>query len=367
MRITFDYRPALRHRTGVGQFAHQLAAALQTCLGPADSLTLFSSSWKDRLARGTLPGARQVDVRVPVSLLNYAWHRLEWPPVEIFTGPVTVAQSFHPLLMPTRRALQFVTIHDLYFLDRPDGTSAEIRRDYPALARAHASRAAGVLVPSAYTKALVESRLGVAPDRIIVCSPGAPDWPQRVEPAVTGPVLCVGTIEPRKNVAGLLRAYEMLVEHTPDAPPLLLAGGVAQGSEAVLADLDRPPLRGRVRHLGYVSDDERLRLYREASILVLPSIDEGFGLPALEAMTIGLPVVAARRGALPELIGEAGLLADPDPAAFATAMATALGDGLLRARMREAGRVRAAAYSWTGSARRVYDAYRRAAADGDRS
>ena len=99
LRILLDYRPALRARTGVGEYVHEIASALARQLGSSDSLTLFSSSWKDRLSAGRVPGAAVVDARVPVRLLNLAWHRLGWPPVERFAGPIDIAHSGHPLLM----------------------------------------------------------------------------------------------------------------------------------------------------------------------------------------------------------------------------------------------------------------------------
>src|SRR5580765_485147 len=110
LRILLDYRPALRARTGVGEYVHEVAAALTRHLGPADVLTLFSSSWKDRLTDGRVAGARIVDAKVPVRLLNFTWHRLGWPPVERFSGPIDIAHSAHPLLMPARHAKQVITI-----------------------------------------------------------------------------------------------------------------------------------------------------------------------------------------------------------------------------------------------------------------
>jgi glycosyltransferase involved in cell wall biosynthesis len=357
VRILMDYRSALRQRTGAGEYVHRLAGALQARLSGSDSLTLFSSSWKDRLEADVVPGARHIDRRVPVSILNLAWHRLEWPPVDWFAGEIDIAQSMHPLLLPARRAAQFVTIHDLYFLDRPDQASAEIRRDYPALAADHARRADGVIVPSEYTKGLIEQRLGVPPERVIVCSPGAPGWPAREEPGSPGPILFVGTIEPRKNVGGLLRAYAALVRDNPDVPVLTLAGRAASviGTDAIV---DGVSLEGRVQRLGYVDDERRLALYRAASMLVLPSFDEGFGLPVLEAMTLGVPVVAARRGSLPEVLGGAGILVEPDDLdGMAAAMRTVLTDPAERRRMTTTGLLRARRYSWDVAARCLYDAY----------
>ena len=354
MRILLDYRSALRHRTGVGEQAHRLAESLVPLLAPDDALTIFSSSWKDRLPPDAVPGARHVDRRIPVRLLNAAWHRLEAPPVEWLAGPHDVTHSLHPLMVPSHRAARVITIHDLYFLDNQERTSAEIRRDYARLAASHARRADAIVVPSEYTRSQVMARFGVDRSRIAVCSPGAPEWTRRVEPPPGGPILFVGTLEPRKNLAGLLKGYARLVDARPDAPPLVVAGKIppeyASAAEANVG--------GRVDYRGYVSDEERLRLYRQASMLMLPSLDEGFGLPALEAMTIGLPVIAANRGSLPEVMAGAGILVEPDdPAAMATAMAHVLSEPATRQRMTEEGVARASTYRWGAMAARVYETF----------
>jgi glycosyltransferase involved in cell wall biosynthesis len=353
-----DYRPALRLRTGVGEYAHQLASALVDVLSREDELVLFSSSWKDRLDPGVLPGATVVDSKVPVKVLNYAWHRLEWPPVEWLAGRVDVAHAMHPLLIPARHAARLVTIHDLYFLDRPEGTTAEIRRDYARLAAHHAQRADAVVVNSSHTADQVQRRLGVEPGRMFVCPPGAPAWTPRTASPPRGPVLFIGTLGPRKNVGRLLKAYEALAGRVPDMPLLLLAGRITSGSAPILAALQRPSLASHVRHIGYVSEDRRERLFREASVLVLPSLDEGFGIPVLEAMTMGVPVVAANRGALPDLLGDAGLLVDPeDEGAIGAAIERLLTDPALAAECARRGRARAEGFTWESSARRLAQAY----------
>ena len=365
VRILMDYRPALRQRTGVGEYVHGLATALAHHLGPEDSLRLFSSSWKDRLAPAAVPGTRQTDLRIPVQLLNLAWHRLEWPPVQWLAGQADIVHSMHPLMIPGRGA-RFITIHDLYFLDRPDHTKAEIRRDYPDLTADHARRADGVIVNSQYTGRQVSERLGVETEKITVCSPGNPGWPRRAEPATPGPIVFVGTLEPRKNLHRLMEAYALLLDRRPDIPDLVLAGAL----DPAARDLFTGPVSlagaiDRIRLTGYVTDDERQRLYREASMLVLPSLDEGFGIPALEAMTIGVPVVASNRGALPEVVGSAGIVVEPDDAeAFAVAIERVLDDAALRRQMSQAGVTRAAQFTWESSAERLYAAYR--AVDGRR-
>ena len=357
MRILLDYRPALRQRTGVGEYAHGLAAALCAILPPGDSLTLFSSSWKDRLSPVSIDRARVSDSRVPVRVLNFAWHRLGWPPVELLAGRADIAHSMHPLMMPSRAA-RIVTIHDLYFLDRPDHASAEIRRDYPRLARDHAHRADAVVVNSEYTRTQVIDRLGLAADRVTVCRPGAPDWSRRPEPASPGHILFIGTIAPRKNAPGLLRAYTQLVSANRHAPELVLAGRMtAEGLQG--AGIDVAAVIDRIRMPGYVGEAAKRDLYARASMLVLPSFDEGFGIPALEAMAMGVPVIGANRGALPEVLGGAGLLIDPDnPETIADAMGRVLDDAALRRRMADAGVARAAQYTWKSSAERLYATYR---------
>lgn len=361
MRVLVDYRPALRQRTGVGEFARALAAALLRVLADGDRLTLFSSSWKDRLQPSPLPGADVVDRRIPVLLLNFAWHRLEWPPVEALAGRIDVAQSVHPLLLPARRAARFVTIHDLDFLDHPERASAEMRRDYPRLVRSHARRADGILVPSAYTASQVVSRLGVEPERLTVFPPVTAEVRPRPEPPAGGPILFVGTLEPRKNVAGLVAGYDRLLAMVPDAPRLVLAGKPTLGADHLV---DAPPaVASRIEARGYVSDEERARLYHAASMLVLPSLEEGFGLPVVEAMAAGLPVIVSNRGSLPEVAGEAALVIDPqDPAALASAMLRVLTEAGLRRQMIESGFRRARSFDAVVAAGRVLAAYRAAAA-----
>lgn len=332
-------------------------------LAPADTLTLFSSSWQDRLARDVVPGAKVVDARVPVSLLNASWHRLGWPPVELFAGGIDVAQSLHPLLMPTRQAAEAITIHDLDFLDHPERTEREIRRDYPALVRAHALRADLVVANSQFTASEIERRLGVARDRLVVCSPGAPAWAPRPTSAPQGPVLFMGTLEPRKNVGLLLKAYARLLADNPTAPELWLAGRATDAAEPWLREMAKAPLAGHVRHLGYVDAHRRYDLYAGASMLVMPSHLEGFGLPVLEAMTVGVPVIVSRRGALPEVVGDAGQIIDPDaPDELTAAMQRYLAHPEKAAVASARGLRRAQAFSWEASAAALREAYEGAVA-----
>ena len=177
-------------------------------------------------------------------------------------------------------------------------------------------------------------------------------------PPVDGHILFMGTLEPRKNVGTLLDAYERLVARYPSAPSLILAGIARPEAAPWLARLARPPLAGRVRHVGYVDRTEQRRLYDQAAALVLPSLEEGFGFPALEAMAVGVPVVASDRGALPEVVGDAGLLVAPDRADdLADALARVLFERRIAETLAARGVTRARQYTWKATADAVISAY----------
>lgn len=367
MRILLDYRPALRQRTGVGEYVHELALALIRGAGPhPDTLTLFSSSWRDRIDRATVPGVILADHRVPVRALNYAWHQWQWPPVEWLTGqPYDVVHAAHPIRIPSRQAAQVVTVHDLDFLRHPERTRGEIRRDYPALAPAHIRAADAVIAVSSHTAADIETLTGRPAASIVIAPLGRPDWPRRLGEPSDGVLLFLGTLEPRKNISGLLDAYERLLARRTavglTTPRLVLAGGAGAGSDVLIGRARSGTLAGQVEITGYVDPDHRIDTYRRALALVMPSHTEGFGLPALEAMTIGVPVVAADRGALPEVLGGAGEVCDASDAdALATAMSRVIDDPTRRNQMREAGWRRAQDFSWTHTADRTRDAWQRA-------
>jgi glycosyltransferase involved in cell wall biosynthesis len=377
MRILLDYRPALKTRSGVGEWVHELARALielgrrRTGSAAPVDLTLFTSSWKDRLspaAREELLGARVVDRRVPVSWLNLSWNRLGWPAVESLAGRgFDVVLSPHPLLLPARGGLKAMTIHDLDFLDHPERTRAEIRRDYPVLVREHAARADLVVVVSEHTAGQVERRLGVPRERMVLCGSGVPAWalatPPRSNPHREGHLLFVGTLEARKNIKGLLDAYRLLVSRMPDAPKLVIVGRETPESADWKDDARTGTLSGRVEIRGYVSETERREAYLGARMLILPSFHEGFGIPALEAMALGIPVVASNRGALPEVVGDAGLLVDPhDASEIAHAIGRVLDDERLSRDCAVRGLRRARDFTWESSAARLLDRLERDAA-----
>lgn len=361
MRILLDYRPALRQRTGVGAYIHETALALAASSPAGESVVLFSASWKDRLSPDVIRALTRVDRRVPVQLLNFSWHRLGLPPVEwLAGGNFDVVQSAHPLLMPSRTAARVVTVHDLDFLDHPERTHGEIRRDYPLLAERHVRSADQVIAVSPDTARQVEARFDVPTTHITVCPPGAPDWaPREALPHRDGCILFVGTLEPRKNLDVLLDAYARLLTHSAATPPLVLAGKVDRTAAGLLERVSRAPFLGRVELTGYVDDTRKRALFDRATVFVLPSHTEGFGLPVLEAMAAGVPVVAANSGALPQTLGDAGERFEPaDAEGLAHLLETIVASPDRQRVMAEAGYRQAARFTWAHTASRTREAWR---------
>src|SRR3972149_3528086 len=171
--IGIDFRPALSRATGVGRYFQGLVSGLQE-IDRGNRYVLPSSSCKERARPETRPANfRLVDRRVPVSVLNALWHRLEFPSFDWLAGSeLDVAHSPTPLRLPSRRARSVVTVHDLFFLDHPEATSREIRRDYAALVRSHVSKAEAILANSRTTADDVAARLDVPLERIHIVHAG---------------------------------------------------------------------------------------------------------------------------------------------------------------------------------------------------
>ncbi len=308
-----------------------------------------------------MPAARIADVQVPVRALVWAWNRMEWPPVEWFAGDHDVVHSQSPMLIPTSAAARVVTIHDLDFLRHPDQMSAEIRRDYPRLARSHATRADAIVVSSRYAAGEVTRELGVTASRVHVCPPGRPEWSAGVaarQAARRGStILFLGTLNLRKNVGTLLEAYARLRAQVDNAPTLVLAGHTTPASARWEARAKEAPLAGHVEITGYVDTTRRIELFANARMLVLPSYEEGFGLPVLEAMACGVPVVVSSRGSLPEVAGGAAEPIDPDDAeAMASAMRALLDDRQAESASQR-GLLQASQYTWAACAAAARGAY----------
>lgn len=360
--VGIDIRPALSRATGVGRYFEGLVSGLQQ-IDSETSYVLFSSSLKERpRPEPRPPNFRLVDRRIPVSVLNALWHRLGVPSFDWLAGsPIDVTHSPTPLRLPSRRARSIVTVHDLFFLDRPEAVSGEIRRDYASLARAHARSADAVLAVSATTAFEVAERFDVPRERIHVVHPGVDERFLAVEPPRNGGVpylLAVATEEPRKNLTTLVEAFAILKRRGFDGT-LTIAGGAGLDTPRILETIGAHGVAREVLRLGYVDARELPSLYRSARILVSPSLGEGFGLPLLEAMATRTPLVASDIPAHREVAKDAAIFVPAtDPEVIASGIESVWTDTALRARLQERGLARVKDFSWVSSAQKTLDLYR---------
>lgn len=267
-----------------------------------------------------------------------------------------------------------VTVHDLSFFRLPEAFPARQGRYLRMATRAAARRADRLVAVSEFTKSEIVSLLGVEADRIIVvpngCDPAFRSYPRheieawRAEQGLPQRfILTVGTLQPRKNLGTLVRAYAELRRGWPAehgrAPNLVVAGGVGWGDADVGGLAQRLGIAPYVHLPGYVPPADLPRYYAAASVFAFPSRYEGFGLPAVEAMASGTPVVASDASSLPEVLGGAGLLVPPDDVAgWAAALGSVLTDESRRAALSVAGIARAERYTWERAAERTADVYR---------
>jgi alpha-1,3-rhamnosyl/mannosyltransferase len=260
-----------------------------------------------------------------------------------------------------------VTVHDVLFLEFPEAyTERGLAFHRRALRRL--SQADLVICPSRAAADALRSLPQELPDRIRVvplgtdmARPAHPDGVLR-ELGIDGRyVVWMGTIEPRKNlqraVAGFLRATND--DRSPDRPKLVLVGPAGWLDRPILQYLEEPAVRARVRRLGQLDPDRQAAVYAGAEALLLPSLGEGFGLPVLEAMACGTPVVTSDRSSLPEVAGDAAVLCDPlDEESIAAALSSVLNDPELADRLRQRGLARASGFTWERTARETAACYR---------
>lgn len=362
MNICIDMRPALSRATGVGVYLQNLVSALSE-LDSQNAYYLFSSSWKERFQ--TYPITKNFhscDHRWPVTLLTYFWNRLSFPSIESFIkAPLDIVHSPTPLMIPSKQAHQITTVHDLYFYFHPEQVIGEMRRDYPDMVYKHCMKSDAIIAVSEYTKSQLVDHLKIASSKIYTVHHGSdPFFSQhqsenevaRVKKTfrITQPYfLFVGSIEPRKNLPTLLEAFEKMKPGTQ----LVLCGPEGWGEDLPSFDSER------VLRTGYVSRVDLRVLYQNAIALIMPSVDEGFGLPLLEAMTAGIPIVASKIPAFCEIGGDAFL---PFPAESATqlliAMESVHSDTAIRDRLIQNGKERIKKFTWQEAAQKTLDIYK---------
>jgi glycosyltransferase involved in cell wall biosynthesis len=366
MNVGIDSHSAEREGEGNATYCRGLISALLNGNGK-DDLTLFAADPAHRFY-GALDGRRPLQtVRVTqgagVARLAFALGRaaaragVDCLHVQYFTplgygGPLVV------------------TIHDLAFLHVPEAFPRGLRVALRVLVPQSLARASHIITDSEFSRRDIANRYGVVSDRITAIPLAAQTGlrPCPVDDAVKvlsryglqpGFVFALGRLNRRKNLGRLIRAAVLLRTSGTADPQVVVAGKPDFGAEQMLKQTGQPSQDRRVRWVGLLPEEDLPAFYSAAAAFVYPSLFEGFGLPILEAMACGTPVIASTRASIPELVGDAGLLVDPeDVEALAAAMGRVLLDRALADELARRGLVRSRQYSWEETARRTLAVYR---------
>ncbi|HYO49391.1 MAG TPA: glycosyltransferase family 1 protein [Chloroflexia bacterium] len=392
MKIAIDYTTGIYPGAGVARYTRQLVASLAD-IDSRNNYSLFYAarglprSTPERAQADVLfrerPNFRAVPVPMSVRVMSRLWQRWQAPlPLEVFTGRCDVVHSPDFVSPPHRSGADVITVHDLSFLVVPecaDPTNAAfLGKAVPAATR----RANHIIAVSEQTKRDLVQLLSVPPKRVTVAYNGveARFRPMPGDPALDTLrqklglperfILHVGTLEPRKNLARLIDAYGMLVSASRVRTPhsaglaLVLAGRRGWLYEPIYKAAERVNSQGgKVVFLDFVSDDHLPLIYNMAEAFAYPSLYEGFGMPAAEALACGVPTLVSTGGALKEVTGDAALAADPTSSEdIAAGLQRLLTDEALREELAVSGPIQATRFTWEAAARTVLGVYEGVAA-----
>lgn len=366
MKVCLDIQAAVAQRAGVGRYTQQLVRHLPRYAG-SDDLSAFYFDFRRRGAAeltGSLP-VRSVRW-VPGRWVQRSWRALNAPAFDLFSGPADVFHFPNFIIPPLRRGRTVVTIHDVSFLRHPEATEARNLQYLTKRIRQTVAKADAIITDSHFSACEIEDLLGVPEDRVFPIHLGlselaAPEEEQilkaRKDLNLDKPyILTVGTLEPRKNHTMLIEAFERLNDFDGD---LVIAGMRGWKYEPILERMQNSPCASRIRYLDYVPEEHLAALYGGAELFVFPSLYEGFGLPPLEAMACGTPVVSSSEGSLKEVLGSAVEYMDElTPEACATSMQKLLQDEGRCESLSVWGFKQAATFSWAETAYKTWEVYR---------
>ena len=376
MRIGIDISRTVEERTGVGHYVARLVKGLAEIDAENEYLLYpyfwecFPPQWRNAQTPGK-PNFQLWGEDLPLEEIHRRWVTGEADEV---TGGVNVLHSTAFTVPALKRTKLVVTVHDLTFLTHPHLHTPANREFCLKQIERLAERAAMVIADSYCTKKDLLQYLAFPEERVTVVHLAAGEnfHPVQHEDTIRqvlekheifhNYLLFVGTLEPRKNSLTLLRACADILQSSRPPYLLVIAGASGWANAEVYRETQSLGLRERVKFLGYVPDADLRVLYSAARVFIYPSLYEGFGLPVLEAMACGAPVITANTSSLPEVAGEAALLVPPtDVGALKQAIEAVLNDQQLRLRLRQQSLKQAARFSWRETARRTLEIYKKVA------
>ncbi len=364
--IAIDYTSALSQSGGIGRYTRELVRALARLDDQTDYRLFAAGQQAGNLPAPPGPNFSWKPARLNTGWLARVWHRARLPlPIEWWTGPVDVLHAPDFTLPPTSKDTRtLLTVHDLSFVRAPETAAPGLRAYLNRVVPRSVRRVDHVLADSEATRQDLIALYGTAPDKISVLYSGVDARFAPVEDAAVlravrarygigegAYLFSVGTVQPRKNYGRLAEALHRL--DYPDLT-LVIAGGKGWLDDALYRQINALGLGNRVKFIGFAADDDLPALYSAATAFAYPALYEGFGLPPLEAMACGVPMVTSNVSSLPEVAGDAALLIDPlDVDALAEALQRILTDDTLRREMIRKGRAQAARFTWEAAARQL--------------
>lgn len=382
MRVVIEAQPLLRQRTGVGQYTFHLIENLLPLLKPRQiDLSLFYFNFLGRNREVPRWNGR-VDVReqkfLPGRAFYFLWKKLNFPPLNWLSGPADLFHFPNFIVRPMSSGKSVATIHDLSFVRYPQFAEEKNLRFLSHWIPLTLERAAKILVVSEFTKRELVEIYRMPQKKIAVTPNGVSEEFQPVTDSRAlkqvrekyqlpeNFILAVGTLEPRKNLSTVIQALALLKKEKKEAPPLVLIGPPGWHNEywklKMLVEKER--LEHQVKFLFYAARDDMPALYSAARALVFPSLYEGFGLPVVEAMACGTPVLASRAASIPEVAGEAAIyLTAESPAEWSEAIGQLWRGKIPVEPLRQRGLEQAKKFTWARTAQLTLEAYESAHRD----
>jgi len=378
MRVGLDGSPLLEIKTGVGRYTHELATALNRLSLDLELFYYYGTSWSQQIVSIDVDDVRSIrhtvksglkkclpialKERIKEKIFKGGYHKNK---LDLYHATNYIAPGFDIPLV--------VTVYDLSFLRYPETHSA---RRLAWLSRGFLStiqRARQVITISEFSKNEIIDLLGVSKENISIAYPGVDSCFRPLNPDILqkklknwslkpdGYILSVGTLEPRKNLLNLFKAYELLPNGLKENWPLVVVGMAGWKEKTIIKEMDALIRKGNLIPLGYLSDDELAVIYSGAKLFVYPSLYEGFGMPLLEAMACGTPVVSSDRGSMPEVVGNAAALMDPkNVEAMSRSLESIIDDSQKCDTLSHMGLQQASNFTWPACAEKTFGVYQKA-------